>query len=130
MMFARSVPQLPDANHGRTTALASSARNTGSRGANTVTRVMRDRLKPALAHTIGAEPVKQLARDTGISHRSLEDMRRGARLCDLPHALAIMKARPGCALAKAVDAILSGDAEATSPAAINDFLRQVGWGAR
>lgn len=102
----------------RETSTVTSGRRTDTKRVD-----LRERLKPALSQTVAAEPVKELAQDTGISWRTLEDMKAGRRLCDLPNALAIMAARPNSPLSREIAAILSGSAEANSPENIDRMLR-------
>lgn len=53
----------------------------------------------------------------------MENLRQGARLCNLEDALLIIKAMPASPFAKEIAAFLSGDAVATSPASIDALVR-------
>jgi hypothetical protein len=79
------------------------------------------RLKPFIRAAVSSEPVKVLALKTGISADVLRDLKEERRMPHVPTFLELAKRDP--ALKAQVIAILSGDAEASSPERINELVR-------
>lgn len=79
------------------------------------------RLLPHIAQAARSEPVKVLALKTGISARELTDLREERRMPQIPTFFALAIHDPQLR-AQAV-AILTGDADASSPEAVNRLVR-------
>lgn len=85
-------------------------------------------LRRTIARAVSYAPVKQVARDYGISPREVSALRTELGFPRVPTFLEIAKRDP--ALRAQVIAILSGDAEAADPANIHSVLRSLGWGTK
>lgn len=94
-----------------------SPRNSVNRRGTPISR----RLMPFVASAAKAEPVKVLALKTGISARVLTDLREERHLPSVPTFFALALHDP--ALRRMAVAILSGEAETSSPENIDALVR-------
>lgn len=79
-------------------------------------------LRRGIANAVSGAPVKEVAREFGISPREVDCLRTETGFPRVPIFLEIARRDP--ALRAQVMAILSGEAEASSPQAINDLVRR------
>jgi hypothetical protein len=81
-------------------------------------------LRRTIARAVSYAPVKQVARDYGISSREVSALRTELGFPRVPTFLEIAKRDP--ALKAMVVAILSGDGEAAAPANIQAIIKFMG----